>query len=120
MQILSFMDANLQVTKVYSEIRDAVPEHGAKIDEIVSLISPAEKASRFFEFVYANGENLSETVRATAADVGDFALLNGFFDLAQDGRGNKMSIALRREVFIYEEGDPEPKTEYSVIPAMGV
>lgn len=95
--IEDFAGASLVITRLYAEVRAALPSDKAReaLDRIVSAPVLPERVSEFFELGYAVRESLSASQRAEIADVGRFAWMHGFWGLGENNRGSRMETLLR-------------------------
>jgi len=83
--------------------------------------SPVDQIVRTGEFLYARADEVGSNGRDLAASLIAYASLNGWHGLAEDGRGGRIVMALRRDngetapaglSWPDPSNDPAPKTEF--------
>lgn len=117
----NFAEAMLAIIQVYPTMRGQLPEaRQTDFDTIVSSVIPPEKVSLFFELAYATRDSLDTATKTAAADVGNFAWINGFWGLAADDRGLLMEMTLRGATLPKGTTAPEPMANYVEAPAVPV
>lgn len=96
MHIKSASEVNLVVMTVWAAAREMLgPITLEKFTAVVTNPAPAELASFFPEYIFANRNYFSAEAKARAADVCDYATGLGFYALGVDQRGEKISAILR-------------------------
>ena len=111
-QITDFAAAKILITQNYAALLAALPSKVDQINAIVGSAVPPEQVSEFFEFCYANRAELPAPILVAAADVGNFAWVNGFWGLGIDGRGSKMETVLRGKDLPKGVDAPAPSGKY--------
>ena len=84
-----FGQANLIMAQAYPQLVTALDgdtEAMEQVNAIFGAVVLPEKVSQFFEFAYAYREILPQEIKTAAADVGNFAWVNGFWGLGEGGR----------------------------------
>jgi len=115
-QVTDFAQANLIMAQAFPALLTAFADDetkAAQVNAIYGTVILPEKVSEFFEFAYANRETLHAAVKEAAADAGNFAWVNGFWGLGQDGRGSRMERLLRGQALSKNEEVPEPSAKYA-------
>lgn len=110
-----FAQANLIMAQAFPALLAAFADDETKVAQVNAIYGTVilpEKVSEFFEFIYANQEDLPAAVKEAGADVGNFAWVNGFWGLGQDGRGSRMERVLRGQTLTKSEEVPEPSAKY--------
>ncbi|MCK0531443.1 hypothetical protein [Sphingobium agri] len=104
-----------------SDLRDALIESSGRP-------SPVDRIVEVGETLYANASLLSDDGKLLCAALVSFATLNGWHGLAEDNRGGRMAMAMRRETgeeppagltWPDAESDPAPKGAPVVADAEG-
>lgn len=110
-----FAQANLIMAQAFPALLTAFADDetkAAQVNAIYGTVILPEKVSEFFEFAYANRETLPQEIKTAAADVGNFAWVNGFWGLGEGGRGSRMERLLRGQTLTKSEEVPEPSAKY--------
>lgn len=116
-----FGQANLIMAQAFPALITALAANSAAIEQVNTIFGTVvlpEKVSEFFEFAYANRETLPQDIKTAAADVGNFAWVNGFWGLGEGGRGSRMERLLRGQALGKNEEAPEPSAKYAPAPQM--
>lgn len=111
-----FGQANLIMAQAFPALISALASNAEAMEQVNAIFGTVilpEKVSEFFEFAYANRETLPQDIKTAAADVGNFAWVNGFWGLGQDGRGSRMERLLRGQALGKNEEVPEPSAKYA-------
>lgn len=111
-----FGQANLIMAQAYPQLVTALDgdtEAMEQVNAIFGAVVLPEKVSQFFEFAYAYREILPQEIKTAAADVGNFAWVNGFWGLGEGGRGSRMERLLRGQALGKNEEAPEPSAKYA-------
>lgn len=111
-----FAQANLIMAQAFPALLTAFADDETKVAQVNAIYGTVilpEKVSEFFELIYANQEDLPAAVKEAGADVGNFAWVNGFWGLGQDGRGSRMERVLRGQALGKNQVAPEPSAKYA-------
>lgn len=114
-----FGQANLIMAQAYPQLVAALAGNVEAMEQanaIFGAVVLPEKVSQFFEFTYANRDALPQDIKTAAADVGNFAWVNGFWGLGEGGRGSRMERLLRGQALGKNEEVPEPSVKYAPAP----
>jgi hypothetical protein len=87
--------------------------------EIVSQPSPVDQIVMITELLYANAASLSDDGRDLVGSLAGYASLNFWHGMDQDGRGNRIALAMRRDNGeTAPEGStfPDPETDPAPLP----
>jgi len=118
-QVTDFAQANLIMAQAFPTLITSFPDDETKVAQVNAIYGTVilpEKVSEFFEFAYANRETLPQEIKTAAADVGNFAWVNGFWGLGEGGRGSRMERLLRGQTLTKSEEAPEPSGKYVTPP----
>lgn len=114
-----FGQANLIMAQAFPALISALASNAEAMEQVNAIFGTVilpEKVSEFFEFAYANRETLPQDIKSAAADVGNFAWVNGFWGLGEGGRGSRMERLLRGQALGKNEEVPEPSAKYAPTP----
>ena len=118
-QVTDFAQANLIMAQAFPALISALASNAEAMEQVNTIFGTVilpEKVSEFFEFAYANRETLPQDIKTAAADVGNFAWVNGFWGLGEGGRGSRMERLLRGQALGKNEEVPEPSAKYAPAP----
>lgn len=96
-------------------------ENRAKVIELASQPSPVAAIAEVAEFLYAQGETLTNGARDLVDSLASYAAENAWFDMQVDGRGARIALVMRREngetapegsAFPDPEADPKPLARF--------